>query len=182
MKDIFYIGVFVFAVWRLYIDFNKIEGFKIEKTLHVFFIAFLFSSNSWEFRIFFNAIRNYDTFSEWSTLVLLDYIPLAVTFVIHVMGRISGMILYVMSFALLARADFARKIVVWTIPFFILLDLPTAHYIYLFEIHTEYRIQNLWIFFSFNAILAIIGFLYNSKMMKKFFSAGKNSGTIQSPS
>ena len=177
MGSIFYIGILAFAIWRLYKDFNKTQGYVFQKIQHVFFIFILFSSNLWAFQNFFRFIRNYQTYSEWNITTQLSYIPENIGFAVDISSSITGMIIYVLSFALLARADFARIIVLWVIPFHILVRLPVAHYIYLFEFDTDNGVMKFWVVVSFLAIYALIFFAYNGKKMKQFFYVGKSETT-----
>lgn len=173
----FYIGILAFAIWRLYKDFNKTQGYVFQKIQHVFFIFILFSSNIWSFQNFFRFIRSYHTYLDWNITAQLSYIPNIIGFVLDVSSSLTGMVIYVLSFALLARADFARKIVLWVIPFHILVRLPVAHYVYLFEFDTENGAMKFWVGVSFLAIYAIIFFAYNGKKMKQFFHVGKSETT-----
>lgn len=181
MGSIFYIGILAFAIWRLYKDFNKTQGYVFQKIQHVLFIFILFSSNVWSFRNFFSFIRNYQTYAEWNTIVQLEYMPVVVAFLFSITSSITGMIIYVLSFALLARADFAKIIVLWVIPFHILVRLPVAHYIYLFEFETENGVMKFWVVTSFLAIYALIFFVYKGERMKQFFEARKNAEMNNTP-
>lgn len=177
MSSLFYIALLAFAVWRLNKDFNKIHGYVFQKIQHVFFIFILFLTNISSFRNFFRFIREYQTYSDWNTIVNLEYMPVVVAYLFTISSSITGMVIYVLSFALLARADFARKIVLWVIPFYVLVRLPVVHYVYLFEFNTERGVMKFWVGVSLMIVYAIIFFAYNGKKMKQFFHAGRSVTT-----
>lgn len=171
MSNLFYTSLLVLAIWSLFKDFKKTPGFVSEKTQHVFFIFFLFITNVTAFRIFFEFIYNYATYAEGSMTAQLEYMPDFLSFSLSLLSSILGVFVYVLCFALLVRADFARKILIWVIPFYILTMLPSCHVAYLNSFKSEDGFLAFIIVASFLVIYAIIFFVYKGEKMKKFFHA-----------
>jgi hypothetical protein len=179
MGSIFYLGLLVIAVWSLYRDFIKTQGYVFQKVLHVFFIFFLFTTNATVFKSFINLIRNYQTFSEWSILTQIEYMPVKVAFLNSIASQILGITIYALTFALLVRANFARKIIVWVLPFYILLQLPLLHYKYMTRMNSEYGMVVIGVLGVFLAFYTMIFFVYRGKKMREFFHAKRSKELTQ---
>lgn len=182
MGSLFYISLLIIAAWSLHKDYRKTHGFLPQKIQHVFIIFFLFVTNIDAFNTFFSFIRNYKSFSEWSMTAQLEYMPIALSFMLTLVLRILAMSIYVLSFTLLVRADFARITLIWIIPFYILTMLPSLHLAYLNSFNSEAGSLAFGVVASFLAIYAIIFFVYKGEKMKRFFHAKKNAGVKNTPS
>jgi len=167
MGSLFYTILFLFAVWTLHKDFKKTPGFVSQKIQHVFFIFFLFTSNIDAFKAFFAFIRN------WSILDNLEYLPFTLSFVFTVSIKLMALLVYVLSFALLVRADFARKIIVWIIPIYILNKLMLVYNVFISIHNIETGAKIIWVAILFLTIYAVIFFVYKGEKMKRFFHAKK---------
>lgn len=173
MSNLFYTGLFVLAVWSLFRDFKKTPGFVSEKIQHVIFIFFLFTTNATAFRIFFEFIRNYATYAERSMTAQLEYMPVFLSFSLSLFSSMLGVLVYVLCFALLARADFARKALIWAIPFYIVTMLPSLHLAFRNRVDSENGFLAFVVVGSFLAFYAVIFFVYKGVKMKRFFYAKK---------
>lgn len=174
MNNLFYVGLIALAIFLFSRDFGKTKGFVLQKILHVFIILFLFITNLTAFKNFFAIIRNFKTFSEWSLTAKIEYLPIELSFLITFLSNTLSVMVYVLAFGLLSRVKLARKIIIWIIPFHVILMLPLLHFFYLHRYHTLEQVVAFWIITSF--LLGYIGvfFIYKSSFMKKFFDA-KNS-------
>ena len=82
-----------------------------------------------------------------------------------------ALLVYVLSFALLVRADFARKIIIWIIPFYIFNKLLLVYNVYINMHNSEAGAKIIWVAILFLTIYAVIFFVYKGEKMKRFFHA-----------
>lgn len=173
MSYLFYISVIVVCFLLLKRDYITTRGYLSQKVIHVFTITFILFTNFTAFRNLFAIIKHFDAYSEWNIYSQVENFPQSIGLTLSLISCLLGVISYVSAFGLLSRANFSRIIIIWIIPFIIILRIPIIQSLYKNNYNSLEQIITFWVLIVVLAIYLGIFFLYNSKYIKSFFYAKK---------